>query len=515
MINSCRILSAMVMAMALVIFGGTYADLAAGVHADKNVRNSLNGTVENNSRPFFFVQVTDIHICDNEGKKILEKLIGREVRIDPESFVKATVQDIADLHPNFVMASGDLVIDARDYSPQEILAIYKLINESMQPIINDGVPFYPLIGNHDVVGVFNKSVDANESGYGKGMFQRIFNQKTTYYSFDKGGYHFVALDPNSYELWNVTTKSSAYQVDKKQMQWLKEDLNSTDRPVIVFLHEPTIDLLNGGELLSVLRAHDTKMIFSGHWHVNDLLNSSGIPEQVTTAVSGAWWTGADSTKTPGGYLVVVPHGSEVDTFYRNTGQIKQINICDPAEPLVKDVLNVRAQIWTKEPLEDVWICIDKGPNHAMNVSWQGLWYEAVSSVDIKNLSIGYHQADVIAADHDSCFSASFSFKLTNETVLPINEILLHPETYLGRHPKIKGYVDGKADLSRIEVGMQPLVRDGTGAIPFVQGKCNLLPGVENKTQWLVSGQLQRYDLNDFSSVFLIYGDGSCPEKTFA
>jgi hypothetical protein len=212
---------------------------------------------------------------------------------------------------------------------------------------------------------------------------------------------------------------------------------------------------------------------------------------------------------------VVPHGSEVDTFYRNTGQVKQINIRDPAEPLVKDVLNVRAQIWTKEPLEDVWISIDKGPSQAMNVSRKDLWYEAVSSVDIKNLSIGYHQADVIAVDHDSGFSASFSFKLTNETVLPINEILLHPETYLGRHPRIKGYADGKADLSRIEVGMQPLIRDGTGAIPFVQSECNLLPGVENKTQWIVSGQLQRYDLSDFSSVFLIYGDGSCPEKAAA
>jgi hypothetical protein len=97
----------------------------------------------------------------------------------------------------------------------------------------------------------------------------------------------------------------------------------------------------------------------------------------------------------------------------------------------------------------------------------------------------------------------------------MNEILLRPETYLGRHPKIKGFADGKADLSRIEVGMQPLIRDGTGAIPFVLGECSLLPGKENKTQWMVSGQLQRYDLNDFASVFLIYGDGSCPEKAGA
>lgn len=503
------------MAMALVVLGGTHADLAAGVLTDKNVRNSLNGTVENNSRPFFFVQVTDVHICDAAQKKILEELVGREARIDPESFVKATVQDIADLNPDFVVASGDLVIEARGSSPQEILGIYELINESMQPIINEGVPFYPLIGNHDVVGVFNEMVDANESGYGKGMFQKIFNQNRTYYSFDQGGYHFVALDPNSYELWNVTTKSSAYQVDKKQMQWLNDDLNSTDRPVIVFLHEPTVDLLNREELLSVLKAHDTKMIFSGHWHVNDLLDSGGIPEQVTTAVSGAWWTGADATRTPGGYLVVVPHGSEVDTFYRNTGQVKQINILDPAEPLVKDVLKVRAQIWTKEPLENVWICIDKGPSRMMNISRNGLWYEAVWSADIQNLSIGYHQADVIAVDRESGFASSFSFKLTNETVLPINEVLLRPETYLGKHPKIKGYADGKADLSRLEVGMQPLIRDGTGAIPFVLGECNLLPEKENKTQWMVSGQLQRYDLNDFATVFLIYGDGSCPKKAAA
>ncbi|MHB8117543.1 MAG: hypothetical protein ACYDHX_02275 [Methanothrix sp.] len=41
-------------------------------------------------------------------------------------------------------------------------------------------------------------------------------------------------------------------------------------------------LINRDELLAVLKAHDVKMIFSGHWHVNDLLNyaDDSCPEKV-------------------------------------------------------------------------------------------------------------------------------------------------------------------------------------------------------------------------------------------
>jgi 3',5'-cyclic AMP phosphodiesterase CpdA len=141
-----------------------------------------------------------VHICDAAGKKILERLVGSGAAIDPEAFVNSTIQEIVDLHPDFVVATGDLVVEARGSAPKDILSIYELFNRSVQPLTKADIPFYPIIGNHDVVGVFNKTLDASEPGYGKGMFMKVFCQNRTFYSFDRNGYHFVALDPNSYEL---------------------------------------------------------------------------------------------------------------------------------------------------------------------------------------------------------------------------------------------------------------------------------------------------------------------------
>jgi hypothetical protein len=296
------------------------------------------------------------------------------------------------------------------------------------------------------------------------------------------------------------------------MSWLKDDLSSTSRPTIVFLHEPTVDIINRDELLGVLKAHDAKMIFSGHWHVNDLLNSSEIPEQVTTAVSGAWWLGTDITGVPGGYMVVAFNGSRVDTFYRCTGMLRQINVIEPAEPEVSGNLKIKAQIWSSVPMVRAWVSIDKGERRKMNLTWQGLWYEAQTSIDIQTLPRGYHTAKITAIDDTSVFSKSFSFKVTEDASTPIGDLLSHPQTYLGKHPRIEGYLDYiETNLSNLELGDLPVFCDDTGKIPFALEYCPPLPQQENKTKWTATGQFQNYKNRTFS-VFLLQRDDTCPEK---
>jgi hypothetical protein len=505
-----------IIVIAFAMADGAHADAPPPLADGQKEFNSSNAIATNYVRPLIFVQITDVHICDAAGKKILEKLIGREGKIDPEPFVNATVKDIVDLHPDFVVATGDLVVEARGTAPRDILGTYKLYNRSMLPIINAGIPFYPVIGNHDVVGVFNKSVDVNESGYGRSLFQQIFNQNSTYYSFDEGGYHFIALDPNSYELWNATTMVSSFLVGEQQMAWLEADLNSTSKPTIVFLHEPTVDLINRDELLGVLRAHNVKMIFSGHWHVNDLLDSGSIPEQVTTALSGAWWMGTDITGVPGGYMVVALNGSDIDTFYRYTGISKQINVIEPAEPVVNKILDIKAQIWSDLPVQSAWLILDGGQARQMNLTRLGPWYEAQDSIDLGNITQGYHMANITASEeNNSTITKSFSFKVTDEAFVPIGEMLTHWETYLGKHPRIKGYANTTFDLTTIEAGMQPVFRDDTGMIPYVLGYCPPLPTGENDTQWMARGLLEKYDATKNTSVFVIQRDEDCPVKVAA
>jgi len=494
-----------------ILIGIAYSDAPFNSHVTQKESNISNMTGNASNRPIFFVQITDIHICGANEKRILEQLIGKQAIIDPEPFVSSTVRDIVDLQPAFVVATGDLVFEARGSAPQDILPTYILINRSMQPLTSANISFYPIIGNHDLVGVFNASVKANESGYAKEMFMNIFHQNRTYYSFDQRGYHFIALDPNSYELWNTTLRSSEYRIDHTQMAWLENDLNSTFKPTIIFLHEPTIDLINRDELLSVLRDHNVQTIFSGHWHVNDLLNSGGIPEQVTTAVCGAWWMGKDVLGVPGGYRIIMLNGSSIETFYRYTGVSTQINIIEPSEATVDGCLNIKAQIWSNSPVQSAWVRLDQQQPLRMNLAWNGLWYGAERSINLDGFSSGYCTANVTANDSRGVFSQSRSFKITHDKFTPIGEIIAHWETYLGMHPKIKGYVDATQDLTLIEEGNQPLFRDETGTIPFVMENCPSLSLEENNTQWIAAGQLQMYS-NATKSILLMFRDDACPER---
>jgi hypothetical protein len=83
-----------------------------------------------------------------------------------------------------------------------------------------------------------------------------------------------------------------------------------------------------------------------------------------------------------------------------------------------------------------WVSIDKGERRKMNLTWQGLWYEAQTSIDIQNLPRGYHTAKITAIDDTSVFSKSFSFKVTEDASTPIGDLLSHPQKYLGKHPRI-------------------------------------------------------------------------------
>lgn len=463
---------------------------------------------------FIIAMLSDVHISQGSGMSLLHSLLGGDDGADPLATVNSAVQEISALHPDMVVVCGDLVLDARASRPADARAAFQLFNQSMTPIILAGIPFYPVLGNHDVSGVLNAGVNGTESGYGRGAFLDSFRLSSSYYSFDLGSYHFVVLDPNSYELWSASSGGSRYRIDGEQMAWLHRDLNATTRPAIVFLHEPTVDLINRQELLDALSVHDVLMIFSGHWHINDLISQGAIAEQVTSALCGSWWTGEDLSAEPGGYRIIACNGSNVDSFYRYACQSRQINIVEPDPPLIQGSLNITAQIWSDRPVEAVRLSLDGNLTQEMNLTRQGLWYEAKKTVNLAGLPRGYHRAEVTAQDEQGHFSRELSFKISDETALSISEIISHRQTYLGKHITIRGRIEDYCDLSLIDEGMQPVLRDGTGSIPLVLKGCPALPE-DSSTQWLAEGQLQRYSLKGMYSGMLLRADGLCPQPPSA
>ena len=214
----------------------------------------------------------------------------------------------------FGVSCGDIMFDDLSLFP-----------EYERGVAGTGVPFFQVVGNHDL----DFSGESDEAS--TETFSRHFGPR--YYSFDRGAVHYVVLDD---VLWH----GAGYigYLGYEQLRWLEADLARVEpgRPVIVLAHIPVHGsrYLRDGErrpgdsvsitnrealfrLLEPFRAH----VVSGHTHENDHLWHGSVHEHVSGTVCGAWWSGdicADGT--PNGYAVYEVDGEEVRWRYKSTGE---------------------------------------------------------------------------------------------------------------------------------------------------------------------------------------------------
>lgn len=153
---------------------------------------------------------------------------------------------------------------------------------------------YHVIGNHDM-----DKYTPEEYVEGMGMPGR-------YYSFDKGNFHFIVLDGNNlydgkeyrhYAKANyyVDAKMRAF-VDPEQMEWLKDDLKSTDKRCILFSHQSIELFINNGEKVREILENENKragykkvvLAFSGHNHSNYTKVINGITYMQINSASYVW-----------------------------------------------------------------------------------------------------------------------------------------------------------------------------------------------------------------------------------
>jgi|LGVF01.1.fsa_nt_gb DNA/RNA endonuclease YhcR with UshA esterase domain/predicted MPP superfamily phosphohydrolase len=431
-----------------------------------------------------FVHMTDVHLCDADFAK---SYYGASADADPPAFFGETITEIGSINPDFVVCTGDLVAAADKFGPETAEVWFTLYNDSIQELIDADIPVYEVLGNHDVVGVNNKSVNITEPGYGKEMFESYFG--ATNYSFDCGGHHFIVLDSNKIdEKWGMNGKGLQYIIDEPQLSWLEDDLISTSNPTIVFLHEPTPTLDNSSDVWEVLNTHNTLAIFSGHWHDDELLNSSGIPEQVGGAVCGGWWRGPNKDGIPQGYRIIVVNGTEMDTFYKATGVDKQINILEPSDPIVNGTVEVMAKIYSDNPVTVISYRVDGGDVMPMAISEEGMWYVAEAMWDTKGLLEGYHTIEVLAADTTENFSKEMQVKVSDDKIASIGEVRSNLDVYTGKYPTIEGTVTAVFYSGKI-----PVIQDKTGGIPIWAGDIGEdRPTFAIGDVWSIRGQLIEY-----------------------
>lgn len=379
---------------------------------EDNLHFGLSFAPDKDSKQFTFIQITDIHLDALEEHRI---------------FFEKALREINKINPAFVIATGDLVLEAESATISQAEEWYDIYSDAIK---NLDVPVFNMVGNHDVVGIHYKKDISIEPGYNKEMYRDYFGP--TYYSFDWSSYHCIVLDPNEFLDGNQFYKIPDYQVE-----WLRKDLSYREgKPLLVFFHEPTMSWENRVEVLNLLNQHSTKM-FSGHWHMDILIDSQGITEQVTGALCGEWWRGDCSDGKPCGYRIVQAEGNNISSFYKAIGIDRQINIISPG-PLVDGIAEVTAQIYTQNgPLEEVRYQIDQGNIIPMKIRKEKLWNTATAMWDSTQAKAGYHTLMVQARDKEGIFSKHIEVKVCKDEIIALGEIIPHFNSYQGHIMKVK------------------------------------------------------------------------------
>lgn len=237
--------------------------------------------------------MTDLHYADKAPAGT------RHYRETLAKFEEAARQFERD-KPAFVVELGDL-IDAAD-SVEVEQGYLKRINREFSGLSPDR---HYVLGNH-CVDTLKKEEFLGEVG-----------QEKSFYSFERGGFHFIVLDAcfrgdgTPYGRKNFQWTDT--NIPDAELEWLEADLQASGKPVIVFAHQrldvsTNHGVKNNAAVRRLLESSGKVLaVFQGHSHQNDLKQIGGI--HYCTLVAMVEGSGAENN----GYSVmeIEPSGTIV------------------------------------------------------------------------------------------------------------------------------------------------------------------------------------------------------------
>lgn len=257
-------------------------------------------------------------------KRVLRIAHVTDIHVQPE--LRATEGLTASLHhlqnthkPDLIIGTGDAIMDS--FSQNE--ARTKLLWELWQRIWRSecSTPAEHCIGNHDVWGIdrARAKTTGSETLYAKKWVMSINGWDRPYRSFDRAGWHFIALDSTM-----PVGDNYIGLLEEEQFQWLTDDLRRVDSktPVLVFSHIPLLSasaFYNGenerggtwcvpGAIMHIdsrrlkdlfQKYPNVKLCLSGHLHLVDRVDYLGVSYLCDGAVCGGWWKGNHQECEPG------------------------------------------------------------------------------------------------------------------------------------------------------------------------------------------------------------------------
>lgn len=206
--------------------------------------------------------------------------VHKDLMPDADDRLRKFIHRAQDTDTDFIIQLGDFCM--AETSNKDFLGIWNQFKN----------PKFHVLGNHDM------------DRHYKAQILDFWEMPKTYYSYDFAGYHFVVLDANFlFEKGKYTDyKNANFYVDDalrtfvnpEQIAWLKEDLEATDLPTIVFSHQslwhPVWGVKNRAEIQQILEVHSQKVIccINGHNHIDYHYEKNGIDYIEINSMSYNW-----------------------------------------------------------------------------------------------------------------------------------------------------------------------------------------------------------------------------------
>ncbi|WP_394840953.1 metallophosphoesterase [Pendulispora brunnea] len=184
---------------------------------------------------------------------------------DPNCVHPKTAALVQEINPAVVITMGDNQYDDARY--QDFKNYFDKTWGRFKNIMR------PVPGNHE-------TYDSTPLAGYKKYFGSIATPKgKTYYSWDKGNWHFIALDSNDFSgeyplTDDAQTDDVELAADSAQLKWLKSDLSNTTKGcVAVYYHHPRFSSGPHGDnkdvapVWSTLVANKVDLVLNGHDHL--------------------------------------------------------------------------------------------------------------------------------------------------------------------------------------------------------------------------------------------------------
>jgi hypothetical protein len=242
------------------------------------------------------------------------------------------VEELIGTEARFGVTLGDIVFDN--------LNLFEQLNGTIALI---GVPWYNVIGNHDI------NSDAKDDEHSDETFESVYGP--AYYSFDYGPVHFIVLDDIQ---WVVEGDKRHYEggLGPKQMEFIKNDLSDVpdDQLVVLLMHIPLVDVNDRHELYRLIEKRSFCMSISGHTHYHEhriITKEDGWKgaephhHVINVTVCGSWWSGKPDERgiphtmmrdgAPNGYSIITFDGNDYRLRFKAAGKAAdyQIRIMAP------------------------------------------------------------------------------------------------------------------------------------------------------------------------------------------